>query len=73
MFYPIVKLQLVYYLLSVTGPSRSPSNAAYGQRPVILIKEWLVYLQHLKREYPYLFSLAVRTNPFDPGASVEVR
>lgn len=40
---------------------------------VILIKEWLAYMQHLKREYPYLFSLAVRTNPFDPSASVEVR
>jgi len=40
---------------------------------VILIKEWLAYMQHLKREYPYLFSLAVRTNPFDPRASVEVR
>jgi hypothetical protein len=40
---------------------------------VILIKEWIAYMQHLKREYPYLFSLAVRTNPFDPSASVEVR
>ena len=40
---------------------------------VILIKEWLAYMQHLKREYPYLFSLAARTNPFDPSASVEVR
>jgi hypothetical protein len=40
---------------------------------VILIKEWLAYMQHVKREYPYLFSLAVRTNPFDPSASVEVR
>jgi len=33
----------------------------------------LAYMKHLKKEYPYLFSLAVRTNPFDPGASVEVR
>jgi hypothetical protein len=40
---------------------------------VILIKEWLAYMLHLKKEYPYLFSLAVRTNPFDPRASVEVR
>jgi hypothetical protein len=40
---------------------------------IILIVEWLAYLKHLKKEYPYLFSLAVRTNPFDPGASVEVR
>jgi len=40
---------------------------------VILIKEWLAYMLHLKKEYPYLFSLAVRTNPFDPGAVAEVR
>jgi hypothetical protein len=40
---------------------------------LILIVEWLRYLQHLKKEYPYLFSLAVRTNPFDRNASVEVR
>jgi hypothetical protein len=31
--------------------------------------EWLAYMQHLKRAYPYLFSLAIRTNPFDPDAS----
>ncbi len=36
---------------------------------VIVIVEWLAYMKHLKREYPYLFSLAVRTNPFDPKAS----
>ncbi len=38
---------------------------AYG----LLVSEWLDYMQHLKRSYPYLFSLAVRTNPFDPEAS----
>jgi hypothetical protein len=38
----------------------------------LLISEWLSYLKHLQKEYPYLFSLAVRTNPFDPNASVEV-
>ncbi len=40
---------------------------------VILLIEWLSYMRHLKNEYPYLFSLAVRTNPFDPRASVEVK
>jgi hypothetical protein len=35
-----------------------------------LIIQWLDYMQHLKRAYPYLFSLAVRTNPFDINASV---
>jgi hypothetical protein len=40
---------------------------------LILIVEWLSYLRHLKNQYPYLFSLAVRTNPFDPKASVEIK
>ncbi len=35
----------------------------------ILIVEWLAYMKHLKHDYPYLFSFAVRTNPFDPNAS----
>jgi len=39
----------------------------------LLILEWLNYMKHLKTNYPYLFSLAVRTNPFDANASVEVR
>ena len=34
-----------------------------------LLSEWLMYLKHLRRNYPYLFSLAVRTNPMDPRAS----
>ena len=38
-----------------------------------LILQWLDYMKHLKRDYPYLFSLAMRTNPFDEGASVEVK
>ena len=42
---------------------------AYG----LLISEWLAYMEHLKDNYPYLFSLAIRTNPFDPNASVEVQ
>ena len=40
---------------------------------VLLISEWLAYMKHLKDVYPYLFSLAARTNPFDPNASVEVK
>lgn len=42
---------------------------AYG----LLVREWLSYMEHLKASYPYLFSLAVRTNPFNPQASVEVK
>ncbi|MEN6443586.1 MAG: potassium channel family protein [Methanoregula sp.] len=35
----------------------------------LLVVEWLIYMQHLKKHYPYLFSLAMRTNPFDEHAS----
>jgi len=39
---------------------------------ILLISQWLDYMKHLKESYPYLFSLALRTNPFDKEASVEV-
>ena len=42
---------------------------AYG----LLILQWVDYMEHLKGNYPYLFSLAVRTNPFDRQANVEVQ
>jgi hypothetical protein len=28
-----------------------------------LSQQWVVYMQHLKQDYPYLFSLAIRMNP----------
>jgi len=37
-----------------------------------LVDQWLGYMKHLKGDYPYLFSLALRTNPFDPEARPEV-
>lgn len=37
-----------------------------------LLSEWLGYLKHLKTQYPFLYSFAVRTNPFDEDASVTV-
>jgi hypothetical protein len=40
---------------------------------VLLVNEWLDYMNHLKSNYPYLFSLAMRTNPFDQEAHVEVQ
>jgi len=39
----------------------------------ILIYEWIAYMEHLMKNYPYLFSLAMRTNPFDPYATVEIQ
>jgi hypothetical protein len=37
-----------------------------------LIIEWLYYMNHLKKEYPYLFSLAVRKSPFNENGSVTI-
>ena len=39
----------------------------------LLIQQWLDYMKYLKEHYPYLFSLALRTNPFDKKASPIVR
>ena len=39
---------------------------------VLLVHQWLDYMKHLKDNYPYLFSLAMRTNPFDQEASAIV-
>jgi hypothetical protein len=34
-----------------------------------IVSEWLDYMEYLKTSYPYLFSLAMRTNPFDRQAT----
>ncbi len=39
----------------------------------LLAGEWFLYMKYMKANYPYLFSLAVRTNPFDPNSSAVVR
>lgn len=37
-----------------------------------LSREWVLYMKHLKQDYPYLFSLAIRLNPMleHPDAQV---
>lgn len=44
-------------------------NRVYG----ILGEEWLKYMEYIHGHYPYLFSLAMRKNPYDEAASVIVR
>jgi NADH:ubiquinone oxidoreductase subunit K len=39
---------------------------------VLLLTQWLSYMEHLQEDYPFLFSLAVRTNPFNPQAKAEI-
>ncbi|MDG6250025.1 hypothetical protein [Methanocalculus sp.] len=35
----------------------------------LLTPEWIEYMRYLKSHYPYLFSLAMRKNPFDEHAN----
>ena len=37
-----------------------------------LVYEWVYYLKYLNKHYPYMISLAIRTNPFDSEADVHV-
>ena len=64
--------------LALRGDLDKLSEADYSHISVdmkraymLVLAEWLTYMGHLKNNYPHLFSLAVRTNPFDPNASVE--
>jgi hypothetical protein len=38
----------------------------------LLVSRWLWYMNYLKNNYGYLYSLAIRVNPFDPKASAVV-
>lgn len=38
----------------------------------LLAFEWLRYMRYLKKSYAYLFSLAMRLNPFDPEANAVI-
>jgi hypothetical protein len=38
-----------------------------------IIAEWIEYAKYLRVAYPYLFNLTMRTNPFNPNASIYVK
>lgn len=37
-----------------------------------LLTQWVEHLQHLRTEYPYLYSLEVRRNPFGTDSSITI-
>jgi len=60
-------------LNELAKPDRDHIAVDIKRAYMLLIIEWLSYMKHLKADYPFLFSFAVRTNPFDPNASVEIK
>jgi hypothetical protein len=59
-------------LHNLTETDMAHLNGDVNRAFAILVREWVLYMGHLKKRYPYLFSFAIRTNPFDAGAEVEV-
>jgi hypothetical protein len=57
----------------LTAPDRAHLESDIQRAYSHLTSEWLAYVKHLRKEYPYMFSLVVRINPFDPHASPEVK
>jgi hypothetical protein len=59
-------------LTGLSKPDREHLELDMGRAYGRLLAEYLLYVRHLKADYPYLFAFAVRTNPFDESAVVEV-
>jgi hypothetical protein len=59
-------------LLKMSEADREHLSNDIKRAYTLLIFEWLSYNSHLQADYPYMFSLVIRTNPFDPDARVEL-
>jgi hypothetical protein len=59
-------------LMALSTPDRAHIELDLGRAYGRLLGEYLLYIKHLKADYPYLFAFAVRTNPFDETVRVEV-
>ena len=67
-------LWAVFHLTEELGQRENLSTLPHSDREHLcgdvkraykhLVIAWLDYMKHLKHNYPYLFSLAIRTNPF---------
>ena len=60
-------------LRGIAGADAAHLGGDIRRAYLLAASEWVAYLAHLREDYPYLHSLAVRTNPLDPSASVEIR
>ena len=60
-------------VLQINEPDRKHLEGDIVRAYSLLTAEWLDYVRHLRVNYPYIFSLVVRINPFDPDAAAEVK
>ncbi|MBF0362337.1 MAG: hypothetical protein HQK49_15075 [Oligoflexia bacterium] len=57
----------------LTIPDRTHLEGDIERTLSLLTTEWLVYVKHLQKYYPYIYSLVIRTNPFILNSSAEVK
>ena len=72
-------LRSVFHLTEELGARESLQNLSGADRDHLaddvkrvygqMTLQWMSYMKHLKRSYPYLFSLSQRMNPFDHTAT----
>jgi len=76
-------LRAVFHLAEELGARESLHNLSDADRDHLagdvkrvygqLTLQWINYMKHLERSYPYLFSLSQRMNPFDRAATPVVQ
>jgi hypothetical protein len=71
-FHLTEELELRHYLTGLSAADMEHLSGDIKRAYSLLLREWITYVQHLKQDYPYLFSLAVRNNPMNPEARVEL-
>ena len=71
-FHLLEELQMRKVLTALPEADMDHLSGDISRAYTHLLKQWVGYLQHLKSEYPYLFSLAVRNNPLNPDARIEL-
>lgn len=72
-FHVADELQCRADLAHVPGGDYRHLAGDVGRAYSALTSEWLKYMAHRLKRYPYLFSLALRTNAFDPTASPVIK
>ena len=64
-FHLIEELTLRMKLENLSNADYNHLSGDIKRAYILIMMEWLSYMKHLKEDYPYLYSLAVDTSPFN--------
>lgn len=65
LFHLLEELEIRENIEKISEGDHTHINNDIDRAYMLLIKNWIMYMKHLKEEYPYLYSLEVRLNPFN--------